>query len=284
MLAECPWCGNRFEAERFGRQRCPVCQAEIELPEPRSQPPAPVAERREVVSSSTDGWEQTSTYPPGWEEAPGLPGAPPPAVSEPAPWERMEEFGFLRAFWETWKGAALHPTRFFQKLGSYPSLWPSFLFAFLIVGLSSVFSTLWSELFGGSLDEALLPYFGLEPSPLPGGAIFWLVPSLISSAVGIWISVAIVHLGCIIFGAASKGFATTFRTVAFATAPYLLSALPGIGLISLIWGYAVLIVGIRWTQETTVGRAVLAVLFPFIVLGVLVLLALAAFAAFLSLV
>lgn len=194
----------------------------------------------------------------------------------------MGDVGFWRAFSETWKGASLHPSRFFQELGPYPSLWPSFLFAFLILGLDSVFSSLWAKIFTGSMgEEAGLFFWGPLAPPL--FSPIWILPNLLSTAIGIWIFAGVVHLGAMIVGAGSKGFATTFRTVAFSLAPMLLGILPGAGFFAIIWVYAVLITGLRWTQETTPGRAALAVFFPFVALGLLTIVVFAVAAIFIAL-
>lgn len=287
MLAECPWCGSRFEAAHHGRQRCPVCGAEIDLP--KQEAPRPAPEEGQEAPAFHGPWEQTSTLPPGWEaanvEPEGGPLPPPPeaALPVPAPWERRGELGSWRAFADTWKGASLHPTRFFQALGPFPSVWPAFSFALLVLGLSSLGSALWGELLARSAGEEVAIFFpGLGPGAA-GAGLLWLVPSLIFSAFGIWLFAAVVHLGGLVFGAASKGFVTTFRTVAFAQAPALLGILPGAGFFAFIWVYAVLIVGLRWTQETSAGRAALAVLFPFVVLGGLVILGAAATAVLFTL-
>lgn len=281
MLAQCPWCRSRFEAKRTGRQNCPICGAEIDLPEPEGQAPSP---RPELPP-----WEQTSTHWEGWEHE-SLDMLPPSEAVKPseappaaAPWERMGEIGVWPAFSQTWVGASLHPSRFFGGLGSHPSIWPAFGFAFLVLGVASIFSTLFTELWIRS--SGMPPGFTIpaldERIELGGLEFEWLIPGLIFSAMGVFLYAAIVHFGCWIVGAANREFSTTFRTLAYAHAPALLGVVPGVDFLVYVWVFAVAIVGIRHTQGTTTGRAAFAVLLPFVALGALVILGVLVTAIFL---
>lgn len=281
MQAQCPWCSGRFVASRAGRQNCPLCGAVIDLPEPKSAPP-PGARHVTMEHKPAGGsgpWEQmTSTYEgASWEPTGGeTPEAPPAPQAELAPWERLDEHGIWKGFSRTVVEASLHPTRFFQNLAPHPSRMPAFLFAMVVYGIVSIASALWMELIGGALAENAALLFPFYEPPSEVGIEAWIVSPFVSAfftAIGIVLFAWFVHFGCWMVRASSQGFTTTFRTTAYASAPAILGILPGVGLITIVWTYVVLIIGIRWTQRTTTGRAVLAVFLPFILLMLLVMIA-----------
>lgn len=271
MLAECPWCGKRFETARGGRQHCPHCRAEIELPD--AEPPpvdsarTPPAGPSEVSGAPPYGpWEQTSSFPTstrwvgsGGDEMPNpTPEAPPPPLA-PAPWE-LGEGSLWHSFVETWKGAALHPTRFFRELGPFPSLWPAFGFAFLVSAVVSVFDAIWSW-----VGIPFYPEYGFLSGPV--GLVF----ELVAIAFMIWLGSGLLHLSLTVLGAGSQGFGATFRTACYASAPLLVGIFPGAEFIGSIWSLVVAVIGLRWTQRTSTGKALLAIFLPAIFLAALTL-------------
>ena len=261
MLAECPWCGKRFETGHGGRQHCPHCWAELELPEEPAKTTIPPPEAKEGEGFSPLGpWEQTSSVQADqtWVSAES-PRGPEPEREEspslaPAPWEQSKG-GVLKAFVETWKGAALHPNAFFQQLGRYENLWPAFGFGVLVSGLVAFFNAIW-----GGVGVPSYPGPDSEAAFLGGPLGFFV--EVVASAVGLVLGAAILHLCLKLVGAGSQGFGTTFRTLCYASAPLLVGIFPMAGWIGSIWSLAVLVIGLRWTQRTTAGRAAAAVFLP----------------------
>lgn len=260
MLAECPWCGKRFETDHGGRQHCPHCWAELELPEEPAKTTIPPPEAKEGEGFSPLGpWEQTSSVSAQqtWVGAGGeAPPAPAPRGEtspplEPAPWERGEG-GLFKSFWETWKGAALNPNRFFARLGPHESYWPAVGFVVLIAGMVALADVIWA---GVGLPDFL---FQQRPGE-QFAAAFGLFFTVLFTPLAVLVRAAAVHVCLRILGAASLGFGTTFRAVCYAYAPGLLGVFPGGWFLAWIWELAVEVVGIRWTQGTSTSEAVLAV-------------------------
>jgi hypothetical protein len=52
--------------------------------------------------------------------------------------------------------------------------------------------------------------------------------------------------------------------------------IPFIGFIAIIWALVLNVLGIRQFQELTTGRAILAIIMPFIIIGILVMVAVTA--------
>jgi hypothetical protein len=155
MIARCARCQGTFTTERYGRQTCPHCSAELILPDPAAPaetaaggepprgpeaaappPPAPPAPppgqeppgaRPGAYGAPPGGWPPP---PPGGGWGPPPPGAgwgppppgggwgpPPPAPGElPTPFAERGRLGFFAAFFATWKLVATQPQQFFARV------------------------------------------------------------------------------------------------------------------------------------------------------------------------
>src|SRR6266536_2651173 len=123
MRARCFRCQNTFDTERFGTQTCPSCGSEIYLPDPSAPPPPAAGPQPETPPPPAGaagwgppppGWTAPPGPPPGW--APLPPGAVPPPAEQSAPFAERARRGFVPAFVETWKLAAVEPARFFRQV------------------------------------------------------------------------------------------------------------------------------------------------------------------------
>jgi hypothetical protein len=63
-------------------------------------------------------------------------------------------------------------------------------------------------------------------------------------------------------GCAKNGFKATFRTLAYATGATVLGWIPCVGTIAAIYEYGLVVFGLSKLQDSTVGRALAAVLLP----------------------
>lgn len=317
MLVKCSWCQKTFNSDRYGRQYCSHCGAELDVPVPAGREAAPEAkilhpgEQEQAAAPRAPAPEprHEGAYDP-WAQ-PGEPGAVPPAggvgtqgpyvgqagadggqwgapyagqpgagggpwgggggalppggwggpfggdgppQDEPAPWDRRSEIGTWPALVETWKQATLDPKRFFARL-SPTGLGEAFLYGWI---LSTV-----GMLIGSLTSVPLLGLFGIESD----GAWAELVGAPVLAALGIFIQAGLLHLMCMLLGCATRGFDGTFRVVAYAQGPALISIVPGIGgLVSMVWTAVLTIHGIAAMHRTTTGKATLAVMLPGLVL------------------
>ncbi|WP_373046675.1 YIP1 family protein [Vulgatibacter sp.] len=328
MLVKCSWCQKTFNSERYGRQFCPHCGAELDLPlpgaseavpEPRMVQPGEGAgqqqpvEGPEVVGGGQPGaprfdpWAQPGepgAHPgsgprqqapsaPQWgappeQPGPGTPqwggGALPPGGGHPpggalppgggggggwggggweppeapqeeeSPWERRSELGAWNALVETWKQASLDPKRFFARLKT-TDIGEAFLYGWILATLGSFLGGLWA------VPLTLMT----EGEPLAAWGQVAVSP--IFSAIGLFLGAGLIHLGCLVFGCANRGFDATFRTVAYAQGPQLLNVVPFVGgLAATVWIAVITIQGLAAMQRTTTGKATAAVLAPGLVL------------------
>lgn len=343
MLVKCSWCQNSFNTDRYGRQFCSHCGAELDVPEPARGPSAgaeaipetitrepgkeslrqapaggaqPPVAGPEVPSVPGGPWRDQgpaqptpgtgnvpvgrpaepwagsgSPPPPGWGGHTGGSGGgfppgggtlppggggfppggalppgggggggwgPPPGwghgepAGEDAPFDRRSELGFFPSLFETWKQTTLDPRRFFANLKN-TDLLSAFLFAWIIGVVGNGATGFWGLLLSLSQGEA---------GPQSWGQF---LGSPVTAAIGPWIGAGIVHVGCLIFGAGSRGFGATFRTWCYAQGPVIFGVVPFVGaVVGSIWSLIILITGLTLMQRTTPGKATGAVLLPVI--------------------
>lgn len=238
MQIRCPWCRETFESDRYGKQFCIRCGAELDVPEPAQQ------ERERALH------EHGLPPPGGWHHQ----GARAETEHLP-PWERRKELGFFPALVQTWVEATLRPTEFFSKLAPGGGIGPAFGYAVIVGSIGSIFSSLWMRLYEGALG---FPQGGVHA---PLGLQLIGVPFAI--AVGLFIGAAILHVGCMVFGCASRGFDTTFRVLSYSVGPLILGVLPFCGSFAgFVWTVVLVVIGVTHVQQTTTGRAVGAVILP----------------------
>jgi hypothetical protein len=133
----------------------------------------------------------------------------------------------------------------------------------VIVGtVAGVLGTLWSMLFGtfAMLAEGV----GAGEFVVGTGMylfILFLMPLLV--VVGMFISTVINHLCLMILGDGKRGFAVTFRAVAYGNTPALLCILPFCGgFIGGIWAMIVQIIGFKAGHKSEWWQAILAYFLP----------------------
>lgn len=84
--------------------------------------------------------------------------------------------------------------------------------------------------------------------------------------VGITVWSVLLHGSLFLFGARKEPFEATLRIVSYASGPELFNVLPGVGwFVAMIWKLIMTIIGVREIQGVSTGRALVAVLFPVIV-------------------
>lgn len=265
MLVKCSWCQNTFNTDRYGRQFCPRCGAELEVPIPGGT-----------------GAPETVTVQPGEGQGPPQPAQPPPQQTAPppqgpppewgwdvagegpqdrsAPWERRDQLGFFPSLIETWRQACLEPHRFFGRLKS-EDLTSAFLYAWIVSSVGGIAGAI----VGAAASLPFARWVG-ETSGF-GSVIAELLSVPFGTAIAIWISAALVHLGCLVLGCARNGFEATFRAVAYAQGPMVLSVIPFVGwLAGMVWSTILMVIGVTHLQRTTSGRATAAVVLPGLVL------------------
>jgi len=179
------------------------------------------------------------------------------------PWENRSRYGFLNALYLTIKDVLLSPAQFFARMPSRIGLTQPLLFAVVVNVVSAFFLWMWA-LAGSSLQMFIAEDIAdIVEAPFIYGIIFVLSPVI--AVVDVFLTAGLSHLCLILVGGNRLGFETTFRVMAYSSAVYIMTLVPFCGsIIALIWGIAIIIIGLQRAHDTDTWRAVLAVFLPLI--------------------
>lgn len=180
-----------------------------------------------------------------------------------SPWESGE--GFIWAFLRTTREALFSPTLFFRKVAAGEGYWPPLIYALIAGIIGAAGSMLWQWLIFSRLFPRgmLAQYFSYS-------LLLAILCAAIPFMVAFFILVAsvVLHLCLMIVGGNKKGFQATFRVVSYSWGGSLFGIIPFIGS-TIGWIYALIlaIFGVREVHGISTGRAVVAVLLPYIVVA-----------------
>ncbi|HDQ07422.1 MAG TPA: YIP1 family protein [Methanoculleus sp.] len=146
----------------------------------------------------------------------------------------------------------------------------AFKYLIVLIAIFAVFEAIVISLFG-----ALSPAFpGLSALVL---FLISIVFGIIGGLIMVVIGGLILHLFVVIVGG-RRGLSATIKAVIYAATPAILFGwIPVVGLVALIWALVLGVLAIRELHEISTGRAAVAVVIPFAVLVILVILAAAFF-------
>jgi hypothetical protein len=180
-------------------------------------------------------------------------------------WDRREELGTLRAYWETCMDVLFRPGPTFQRMRPHGSMGSSLFFA-MLCNLASFFTT--GLLYAGVLAVFPFPETAENDNVSVGairamGAGMFLVFSLLAPLGGVvatLISSAVDHL-LLKLGGAERPLEVTMRANAISQAPLLLGLIPICSLyIAPFWVVGLRVFAYRSLHRTSWGKAVLGAL------------------------
>ncbi len=201
----------------------------------------------------------------------------PPERTGP-PWERTESAGVMSRLFSTLLGSLLSPTSFFKGMRREGGYLNPLVYGMILGTLSTVIPIGWNLLivsFSDAIRHSASAPQMLTPSPELYALMAILSPILVTVAAFIWSG--IVHVLLQLFGSATHGFQASFRVVCYARSAGVWHIVPILGpLIGSIWYVVLLVIGFTEAQETSMGRALAAVLIPLLVwIGIILFVALA---------
>ena len=212
-------------------------------------------------------WRPLSEFIPAATAA--APGAAPLAVAGPAvpgaglPWEHRAQLGFAKAWFDTVSLLITKPSDAFTMMRPEGGLGDPLLFGLI----GGTIGTVISLLFQLGLESITGSHNSVASMLGVGVFIVLLVVSPLLLAFGLFVGSGILHLCLMLFGGANRPFETTFRVVCFSSgAAQLFAVIPFCG--SYVGGiYAIVLecIGLMRAQQTTAGKALLAILLPGIV-------------------
>jgi hypothetical protein len=183
------------------------------------------------------------------------------------------------------KGFLMAPTKAFQdsradSLGTafkyYVTLLVIFTILYAIVATAigmAAFASMVEQLAAtGVIGEALAGVLQNFSGFMVAVSLFFVYLLFILMLFGVFLKGFFFHVFVILFGG-TKGVVTTLKTVMYAFTPwFLLGWIPYVSVIGALWTLILLILGIKETQEMTLGDALLVILVPIILVLILALL------------
>lgn len=251
-MPTCPGCG--FEAEP-GRDDCPVCGRRL---------------------SEAGGGEDTGPSPGG--TGPARKGAAPPPEG-PTAWEDAS-VPFPRNLVETWTESLFRPVALFGRLSLDDSLLRPVLYL-ILVSVAGAFLDLLSAVVGlrAPVGEALREVYGLEVAVRSGQLeLVSFFASPFSALLLLLIGTLVVHVFVRLLVSDARRMGATARILCYAWGPGVFGflgaagGLPGLlaSLVVTAWLFGLVAVGVREVHRTRTGRAVLVVVAPLLLLGLLI--------------
>jgi hypothetical protein len=186
-------------------------------------------------------------------------------------------------FVEKVKGFLMSPTRAFQESRS-DSLGMAFKYYVMLLIIFAILYAIVSAAIGAAVFTAMIDQFAA--SGVLGAAVakvlenftgfvvaldlFFVYLLFLFMLFGIFLYGFMYHVFVLLFGG-EKGVTTTVKTVMYAYTPWLLLGwIPYVSIIGAIWTFILLIIGIKETQEMTLGNALLAIIIPLILVFLLI--------------
>jgi hypothetical protein len=182
------------------------------------------------------------------------------------PWEHRDQLGFFKAFVDTASVLLMRPSEAFAMMKREGGLTDPLLFAMIGGSAGTIASTLFQIALAsvpgvGGGSNNVVAMFGM------GMVLGFILLAPLFITVGVFIGSGLIHLCLMLVGGANKSFETTFRVVCFSSgAAYLFSIIPFCGgYITPIYNIVLECIGLSRAHETTMGKAVFAILVPLIV-------------------
>jgi hypothetical protein len=200
---------------------------------------------------------------------------------EPTPWERRAELGLPRAWWETAKRVLMEPEKFWRSVRPKAPWQDALWFGWLVVVLAAAIAIPFQLLQMGQLRDAIQKLTGPElglPPEVRKVLLYWGGESGALSTVAmqvagvalypvvLLITAAIIHVFAMLAGASKNGFGATVRALAYASVPNVFAGIPFVGGLCGIYVIVLEVWGVLRMQETTMLRALIAVVGPLLLL------------------
>jgi hypothetical protein len=217
---------------------------------------------------------------------PEPPSALPPTVA-PLPWEARATRGFLPGLFDTLGLFWSRPSEAWARTRESGDIGSPLIFAILVSWVSIILQTVTLRVLNLPALPGSWGRFGAAEGHGRPGLVGAIIFAPIIVVIGLFIVSLILHVCCLIVGALTNsraGLEGTLRVVAYSDAAHIAGIVPLIGpLIAVVWWIVLAVMGITRIHHTTQGKAILAIVIPFVVCcGGAALLAMLAGAAFLS--
>jgi len=186
-----------------------------------------------------------------------------------SPWERRTEHGIWAGISRTSQAVLFSPKSFFKHTAVEGGLKEPLAFGLLTGSAGMMFEIFWQFLLFGEIGDTLSSLvdtlWGSDATMLLSLGIMALCPLLV--LITILITSIILHALLSLVRGGKSGFEATFRVVSFSQSAQLWGLIPIVGsLIGAVWLVAVQMIGLRQIHETSYLRVAMALMIPFALL------------------
>ncbi|HEX6203478.1 MAG TPA: YIP1 family protein [Thermoanaerobaculia bacterium] len=198
------------------------------------------------------------------------PPSGPPAYGRPGlPWDR-EKTG--NALVDTTKSLITAPGAAFAEMrekGDYAS--PIF-YALILGTLGAIIGQIWNLVFGATMLQWLPPDVQGQLAPMFAADVGALVLNIVLAPIfvlfGLFVGAGIYHLFLLLLGATKEstaGYEGTMRVSAYASVANVAQIIPLVGtVVTMVWTIVLTVIGLSRVHNTSTGKALAAVLLPFL--------------------
>jgi hypothetical protein len=204
----------------------------------------------------------------------------PSAFFNPAiPWESVETLGIIRALSATLRECLFSPSLFFAKVSHSHNTGMAFVYALILGSAGSIVGFLWAYLFLSWLPDSVPWFAGFSDSASTSGASLILMPLLIAAQ--IVFAAVYFQILLTLTGSKKQGIKSTFRVVCYAESATILNLIPLVGsFVSVALSLYLLAVGISSVHRMSTIKALVIILLPLLILGIIGILTLAVIIGF----
>ena len=185
--------------------------------------------------------------------------------------ENREKVGFFEAIWQTWQESVFNPEKFYSHLPSRGGYGNPLLYAVIILWIATIINQAYNIIFSGFFHGLMARFIPTNESLISigmqtGMSLLYMIIAPIFIVAGLFIMSGIYHLIFLIFGWSKRDFEATFRAVAYSAGPAIFFIVPFCGsLVGWIWSAVLTVIGLKYMQETTGGKATFVYVLPAIV-------------------
>jgi hypothetical protein len=194
-------------------------------------------------------------------------GTPMEMPTSSTPWEDMANLGFFRAFFKTLTEVLFSPSQFFREMPVDKNIHYSLLYGIIMGFFVALSGLLWRFAFSGIMGKTQ----GMEGAHANAffAPFFFIIYALILPliiALILYVISGILHTTLMLVGGNHKGLDATFRVVAYTQSTQVFYLVPILGaLVYLVYTPILLAIGFKESHQISTGKAVFAVLLPFII-------------------
>lgn len=186
--------------------------------------------------------------------------------SEPTPDDPQESLPLIDEIVRIWLDTMRRPSAFFATLDRRPRVSNAVAYYFLIGILAAAIDLFW----GFALPEADTGWAETQLGIAPIGPLAGFLATPFGLALALAFGSLVLHGALMLVGGATRGFSTTVRVLAYSASPGLLVVVPVLGgFVGMIWSLVLVVIGLREGHAISGAKALVAVLMPVILLGVL---------------